>query len=153
MEKTVREIFILGWITVAFSPALLFAETIGPEPRSWSFPAIVEHAREINQTNIEGKPFNRYGLAYSSEELDSITLSELDPKELQNYADIVTHAFPDAVAKRLPTDCSSIAVEELNQTAVAGIAYISINAIGEQTKRDAENCLKIVQQNLKKVGR
>ncbi|GAA5219048.1 hypothetical protein ACFSJ3_16975 [Corallincola platygyrae] len=137
--------FSLPKYVLAGSPVL--------EPESWSFPDVIEHARKISPNNIEGKPFNQFGLAYSSEEVSSLTLSTLPAKELQKYADIVTHAYPDAVAKQLPTKCDNLPVEKLNETAVAGVAYVSINAADSNTRKRAAECLVIIQSNFAKIGR
>jgi hypothetical protein len=123
------------------------------EPKSWSFPEVIEHARKLSPNNTEGKSFNQFGLVYSSQEVASLKLSVLSAKELQKYADIVTHAYPDAVAKQFPEKCDTLSVEKLNETAVAGIAYISINATNSNTKKWAAKCLAAIQSNYAKVGR
>jgi hypothetical protein len=123
------------------------------EPESWSFPEVIEHARKISPNNSEGKPFNQFGLVYSSKEVASLKLSSLSAKELQKYADIVTHAYPDAVAKQFPENCDVLPVEKLNETAVAGIAYASINAIKPNTRKLATDCLAAIQSNFAKLGR
>ncbi|QSX38192.1 hypothetical protein [Shewanella sedimentimangrovi] len=123
------------------------------EPESWAFPDVIEHARKISPNNSEGKPFNQFGLVYSSEEVASLKLSILSATELQKYADIVTHAYPDAVAKQLPEQCHNLPVEQLNETAVAGIAYISINATNSTTRKWATECLSAIQCNFAKIGR
>lgn len=124
-----------------------------PEPAIWSFPEVVDLARKISPNNVEGKPFNKFGLVYSSEEVEKLKLSALPATELEKYADIVTHAYPDAVSKQLPSSCANIEVENLNQTAVAGIAYISINAIESRTRNWAKDCLSLIQLKLKKIGK
>ena len=77
----------------------------------------------------------------------------MSAEELQKYADIVTHAFPDAVARDLPDSCNDITVEKLNETAVAGLAYISKNALNVDTRNRANDCLKYVQKKLEQYGR
>ncbi|QFT53077.1 hypothetical protein [Microbulbifer sp. THAF38] len=140
--------------------SLLFSMTEGVhakkiilEPESWSFPEVVEHARKINTNNIEGKPFNRFGLVYTSEEVSSLKLSALSAQDLQKYADIVTHAYPDAVAKHLPSQCGALPLDKINETAVAGIAYVSINAIQKNTRNKAIKCLAELQSRFAEIDR
>lgn len=130
-------------------PALVLAQEIIPEPESWSFPAVIEHARKVCPNNIEGKPFNEFGLVYSPEELKSIRLSELDALELQKYADIVTHAYPDAVARQIPDSLDNIPLQSINETTVAGLAYISIHAEDSHTREKAKRNLSEIQARLR----
>lgn len=129
------------------------AEDLIMEPDSWSFPEVIEYARKISPNNIEGKPFNSLGLVYSSQELATIQLSALSALELQKYADIVTHAYPDAVAKQLPEQCGTLPLEYFNETSVAGIAYISLHATNSSTRDKAAKCLVALQNNFAKIGR
>lgn len=122
-----------------------------PEPSSWQFPDVIESARKLTPRNLEGKPFDRFGLAYSLEELERIDVVNLPVAVLQNYADIVTHAYPDAVAKYLPSECGSVSINQLNGTSFGNVAYISINAINPDTKKWAAQCLKIMQSNFAKM--
>jgi len=134
---------------------LLFFPGIGPaqeailEPESWSFPAVIEHARKISPNNVEGKPFNEFGLAYSIDELERVRFSELNAQELQRYADIVTHAYPDAVAKQIPKSLDGIPLQEINETTIAGLAYISIHAKGIEAREQAKRHLSKIQARLK----
>lgn len=143
---------------ITFVPLILItqsalAEVPVLEPESWSFPEVIEHARKISPNNIEGKPFNQFGLVYSIDETASLKLSSLPAQELQKYADIVTHAYPDAVAKQLPEKCDTLEVEKLNATAVAGVAYVAINASNSNTRKATTDCLAAIQSNFAKVGR
>ena len=52
------------------------AEDAVPEPKSWTFPEVIEYAREITPDNVEGKPFNKFGMVYSQDELSKLILSE-----------------------------------------------------------------------------
>lgn len=54
-----------------------------------------------------------------------------------------------AVAKQLPSSCDSVPVEKLNETAIAGIAYISIHASKVETRNWAKYCLSTIQSKLK----
>jgi len=126
-----------------------FAADEIPEPESWKFPEIVEYARKISPRNVEGKLFNTFGLVYSSDELKMLSLDTMPPEELQKYADIVTHAYPDAVYRQFPASCEEITVKQLNETAIAGVAYVSLNAIDPDTREKAAACLKVIQQLLK----
>jgi hypothetical protein len=146
------KIALVGLVLLLSHPQIHAGETF-PTPESWSFPQVVESAREISPNNIEGKPFNQFGLVYSSEFLAKLELSSMSAEELQKYADIVTHAFPDAVAKDIPESCNEIKAENLNETAIAGLAYISINALNQDTRIKAANCLIIVQEQMKQNGR
>ena len=60
-----------------FFPGIGTAQEAILEPESWSFPAVIEHARKISPNNVEGKPFNEFGLAYSIDELERVRFSEL----------------------------------------------------------------------------
>lgn len=99
-----------------------------PVPRSWQFPAVIEAARSFSPRNLEGRVFGQTGLAYSLEQLDSLPVANLSASELQKYADIVTHAFPDAAFLRQVSvqECSDISAEDLNTTALANMAYVSL---------------------------
>lgn len=119
-----------------------------PEPESWKFPDIVESARKVSPRNVEGKLFNTFGLVYSRDELKNISLNTMPPEELQKYADIVTHAYPDAVYRQFPASCEELPVKKLNATSVAGIAYVSLNAIDPYTREKAATCLKVIQRLL-----
>ena len=125
------------------------AEESIPSPESWSFPQVIESARKITPKNVEGRPFNQFGLVYSSADLSRLDFSKMTAEKLQIYADIVTHAYPDAVAQQLPSSCDSVEVKELNETAIAGIAYISIHASKIETRNRAKACLSIIQSKLK----
>ena len=146
-ERTVTFVFLVSVTT----PCL--AEESVLEPESWSFPEVVEHARKISPNNTEGKSFNQFGLVYSPEEMASLKLSSLPAEELQKYADIVTHAYPDAVAKQTPEQCDNLQVKKLNETAVAGVAYVSINAMSPRARKLASECLEAIQRNFAKIGR
>src|SRR5512133_2171277 len=120
-----------------------------PEPSSWSFPDVVESARKLAPRNVEGKEFDQFGVAYSLAELDSVPMATMPAGELQKYADIVTHAYPDAVFRQIAMDCKSTPVEGLNSTAVAGVAYVSLHAQDPETRRAADQCLSEIQRRLR----
>jgi len=88
-------------------------------------------------------------MAYSSAELKRLRMPEMSAEKLQFYADIVTHAYPDAVFQQMPKSCNDIRLDDLNETAIANIAYISINAVEEETRKQAAACLLEVQNQLK----
>ena len=69
-------------------------------------------------------------------------------EKLQNYADIVTHAYPDAIGKTIPCNCSNIPVDSFNETSVAGIAFVSLNSKNESIRKCAKACLIIVQATM-----
>jgi hypothetical protein len=119
------------------------------EPESWKFPDIVESARKISPRNVEGKLFNTFGLVYSRDELKNLSIDTMPPEELQKYADIVTHAYPDAIYRQFPASCEEIPVKQLNETAIAGVAYVSLNAIDPDTREKAAACLKVIQRLLR----
>ena len=127
-------------------------ETI-PMPTSWAFPQVVESAREISPNNVEGKPFNKFGLVYTPDELSKLTLSSMTAEELQKYADIVNHAYPDAVARGIPSSCDGLPINKMNETAVSGLAYVSLHALNERTREKASKCLVVVQKKLDQHGR
>jgi hypothetical protein len=120
-----------------------------PFPETWSFPQVIESARKISPKNIEDHQFNQFGIVYSTEDLSKLDLASMSANELQKYADIVTHAYPDAVAKQLPDSCYDLPINRLNETAIAGIAYVSINATNESNRNNAKSCLAIIQNKLK----
>lgn len=127
-------------------------ETI-PMPESWAFPQVIESARSISPNNVEGKTFNQSGLVYTTDELAKLALSSMTAEELQKYADIVTHAYPDAVARGFPPSCDDLPIEKLNETAVAGLAYVSIHALNQDTRNKAAVCLVVIQEKLSQHGR
>jgi tetratricopeptide (TPR) repeat protein len=116
-------------------------------PRSWQFPAVIESARTLSPRNLEGRTFDQSGLAYPLEQLDSLPVASLPDSELQKYADIVTHAFPDAAFLRQVSvkGCGDILAEELNTTALANMAYISLQAKFLPNRAEAASCLKEFQ--------
>jgi hypothetical protein len=119
------------------------------EPDSWSFRDVVESARKIAPRNIEGRVFDYSGLAYSLAEINSLPIATLPPQELQKYADIVTHAYPDAVFRQLGGACNDMPIEQFNVTSVAGIAYVSLHAVDSDTRQSAALCLSGLQIKLK----
>jgi hypothetical protein len=124
-----------------------------PEPATWAFPDIIESARKRTPRNVEGRLFNQFGLVYSLEELEKLPIETMAPKDLQKYADIVTHAYPDAVFRQFPASCKEISLKQLNETTIAGIAYVSLNAIDPGTRERAANCLREIQKRLKEESR
>lgn len=144
---------VIAVVCILAIPQYALSEDAILEPETWSFPKIIESARKISPNNTEGKPFNQFGLVYSPEQLSVLKLSKLAAQDLQKYADIVTHAYPDAVAKQLPVHCKDIPINKLNETTVAGIAYVSINAVNSATRKWADKCLTVIQNNFAKAGR
>lgn len=121
-----------------------------PEPPSWDFPYVTEAAYEISPRSLEGRPFNNDGLAYTHEELEALPVKSMAPEQLQNYADVVTHAFPDATYQSVPENCEDIPAESLNETSLANVAYISMQAVEKATRDSAKNCLVTLQKMYKK---
>jgi hypothetical protein len=152
-ESTKKQLAFIIWLLVTVAGPRASAEESIPNPESWSFPEVVDSARKLSPTNVEGHPFNRFGLVYSSEHLATLHLSSMPAIELQKYADVVTHAYPDAVVRGHPASCEGISVGDLNETAVAGIAYVSLHAINEKTRRWAAQCLSVLQEKLREHGR
>ena len=148
IEVPLKTEFTLQLADTSLQPT---AEEVVLEPASWSFPEVIQHARKIAPQNIEGKPFNNFGLVYTEKEASTLSLSTLPASELQKYADIVTHAYPDAVAKQLPNSCEVLPVEQLNETSLGGIAYVSINAKSEAARAKAKACFSVLQKNLAKL--
>ena len=116
-----------------------------PEPASWSFPDIIQSARAISPHNSEGRKFNEYGLAYSRNELQSLTVLTMSVQDLQKYADIVTHAYPDAIFRMAPVSCKNMPMKNMNETSLANMAYVSLHAIVSSTRERAATCLSEVQ--------
>ncbi len=123
-----------------------------PEPAIWSFPDVVESALEISPTNIEGRAFNQLGIAYPLETFNNIDLATINIEDLQKYADVVTHAYPDAVIvkSQIPSNCENMPADQFNETSLAGLAFISINAIVESNRNTAQSCLQGILRNLRK---
>jgi hypothetical protein len=120
-----------------------------PEPPSWSFPEVIESARKISPKNAEGRTFNQFGLAYSTTELTRLSVAKMSAEKLQNYADIVTYAYPDAVFRQAPESCKDMSLTEINETSVANIAYVSLHAINKNTRERAATCLIVIQSRLR----
>ena len=116
-----------------------------PEPPTWAFPEIMEAALEVVSVSIEGRPFNRYGLPYSLEELDQLDVRKMEAQELQNYADAITHAYPDALGRQIAAECGDSDLGELSNRAVVGVAYVSLNAIDPEIREHAAACLAAIQ--------
>ena len=115
-----------------------------PEPSSWRFPDVVVSALQTSPRNLEGIPFNDFGIAYNLDFLEGLVITELPIEELQKYADVVTHAYPDAVLMKsnIPSNCENMPSDQFNQTSLAGLAYISLNAISEENRTTAWLMLK-----------
>ena len=125
-----------------------------PAPRSWQFPAVIESARTLSPRNLEGRAFDQSGLAYPLEQLVSLQVEGLTASELQKYADIVTHAFPDAAFLRAVSfkGCGDVSADELNPTALANAAYISLQAKIPTNRAEAASCLKQLQDVWRRRG-
>ncbi|TVV42556.1 hypothetical protein [Thalassolituus sp. C2-1] len=121
-----------------------------PEPPTWRFPDIMEAARELVPLSIEGKPFNRHGFAYPIEELKQLDVKNMSAAELQNYADVTTHAYPDALGRQIADECDSTEADELSNRAIATVAYVSFNAIDAGIRSEAAACLARVQADLQR---
>lgn len=141
----------LGYALLAVGATARSADAPLPEPASWSFPAVVESARTLSPRNVEGRRFNELGLAYTTAELDALKPDRLTVGELQQYADIVAHAYPDAVWKQLTMPCDQIPVRNSNPTAFANIAYIALHAVSLDTRKKAATCLSTLQDALRKT--
>tara|TARA_R110000868_G_C10823777_1_gene758824 strand:- start:151 stop:618 length:468 start_codon:yes stop_codon:yes gene_type:complete len=123
-----------------------------PEPESWAFPGIIESARKIAPKNIEGRAFDRFGLAYPLAEYKSLDLASLSVDELQKYADVVAYAYPDAVSMRSPEECSGIPLNKVNAASVGAMAYISNHAIRKSSRDKSLKCLLVIQKRLSEVS-
>lgn len=124
-----------------------------PEPPSWSFPAIVEAARARAPRNVDGRPFGKLGLAYLPDEIDRLQVSKMSVAELQRYADVVTHAYPDAAFGRVSIDCESVPLDVVNNTAIANIAYVSLHAVVPETRARAAACIERLLARMNDGGR
>lgn len=116
-----------------------------PEPDTWKFPDIMEDARKVSSLSIEGKPFNRYGLPYSLEELKQLDVRNMEAAELQKYADVITHAYPDALGRQIARECGDTDIDELSNQSIVGVAYVSLNAIDAGIREQATACLSRIQ--------
>jgi hypothetical protein len=67
-----------------------------PLPSTWEFPDIVQEAILICPTTRLGRRFNSIGIAYPIATLEKIDVTAYTAQALSQYADAVTHAFPDA---------------------------------------------------------
>lgn len=110
----------------------------------------MEAARELVPLSIEGKPFNRHGFAYPIEELKQLDVKNMSAAELQNYADVTTHAYPDALGRQSADEYDSTEADELSNRAIATVAYVSLNAIDAGIRSEAAACLARVQADLQR---
>lgn len=119
-----------------------------PFPGMWDFPAVIQAARSVAPRNLEGRTFDANGLAYPSETLDSLRVGEMGAAQLQSYADIVTHAFPDAAFLRSQTQepCADLHVDDLNTTSLANMAFVSLQAKVAANRAEAATCLQTLQK-------
>lgn len=120
-----------------------------PEPDSWKFPSVVESARKIAPKNIEGRAFDRFGLAYPLAKYKTLDFASLSVDELQKYADVVAYAYPDAVSKRTPDDCSGIPLDKVNAASAGAMAYISTHAVLPSSREKSLKCLLVIQERLR----
>jgi len=147
-----KKVALVGGLCL-FAQVVTAQSTI-PVPSSWDFPNLVKSALEIAPNNMAGVPFNDGGIAYSVKELEVLPVLTMSAEALQKYADVVTHAYPDAVSQRGNEleDCSTLPIESLNQTSFANLAYISLNALDENSRGKASDCLKYLQTHLVSAG-
>ena len=118
------------------------------EPECWNSPDVIESARKVSPKNIEGKTFDAYGCAYSSEELAALKVYDLPIDELQKYADIVVHAYPDAVGRQLPNKYEDLPISQMNKTCIANVAYVSIHATNPDIRKHAAECFAFIHNSL-----
>jgi len=123
-------------------------------PRSWQFPGVIESARKLSPRNLDGRAFDQSGLAYPLGQIEALPVASMPPSELQKYADIVTHAFPDASFLRSLSSvtCRDIPPDQLNTTAIANVAYISLQAKFPSNREEAARCLKELQGVWRRQG-
>ena len=141
--------YLFACCILIFQSFRVYSEDDFPVPPSWAMPALIEHAREKSPNNIEGQPFNKIGLVDTYPPLSHRDLYDMEAIQLQKYADIVTHAYTDAVAEQLPDSLESIDIQTLNQTSIANISYISINASKQKIRLSAKSILNAIQQKLR----
>ncbi|MEC8080975.1 MAG: hypothetical protein VX148_05780 [Pseudomonadota bacterium] len=122
-----------------------------PQPESWSFPQVIYSALKIAPTNIEGRPFNKFGLAYPLSKYSSLDLASLPLDELQKYADVVTYAYPDAISRRFSEDCSGVPLSKVNAVSLGGMAYVSNHAVQKSAREKSLKCFTVIQERLKKA--
>ncbi|MCY4329583.1 MAG: hypothetical protein OXC48_05835 [Endozoicomonadaceae bacterium] len=147
MNKLTRKTILVFTILISISK-ISSAKGYLLEPESWSFPAVIEYAREISPKNIEDKIFGAFGLIYSSEELAALKVYDLSANELQKYADIVVHAYPDAAGKQLPDKCEDLPISQMNKTCIANVAYVSIHATNPDIRKHAAECFAFIHNSL-----
>ena len=84
-------------------------------------------------------------------QLEALQVDSMAASELQNYADIVTHAFPDAVFLRSISakDCDDYDVGEMTAPPLANIAYVSLQAKIPGNRDEAARCLIQLQDLLR----
>lgn len=82
------------------------------------------------------------GLAYAMAELDQLAVTTMSAEELQRYADVVTHAYPDAVFRQAALDCDALPIDSLNNTSLANVAYVSLHAVLPESRAQAAACLQ-----------
>lgn len=143
-KSTVTFLFFIG----VFSPMLHAQNDKTLESYGISPTDIIESARKITPKNIEGETFNEFGLVYPKGSITLEQIKAMSAEQLQKYADIVIHAYPDAISKQLPLSCKEIPISRLNEASIAGIAYISLNAVEEESRMHAKECLKEIKNKL-----
>jgi len=121
-----------------------------PEPPSWSFPEIVESARSISPHSVEGRPFNQNGLSYPVNEIMELPVASMSAEDLLKYADVVTHAYPDAVFRELGISCDDVPLGSLNGGSLANLAYVAKYAIDRDAREQASTCLAVLQERMRK---
>jgi hypothetical protein len=120
-----------------------------PEPPSWMFPEVVTAARARCPKNIEGLRFDEHGLAYTTREIDELPVLSMTPEQLQRYADVVTYAYPDASFRRGTPDCDAVPLEYVQSSALANLAFMSLNAVLPETREQASRCLQRLIERLR----
>lgn len=118
-------------------------ETDIRKPSTWEFPYILDEAFSIvDRWNIADRFDRKSGMSIACKTANNPDLKKMPWNELQYFADVITHAFPDAVLlSMIKTWGENPYLTNLNITAVGNLAFISNNARSPYNRNSAKRFL------------
>lgn len=113
------------------------------KPSTWEFPHIINEAFQLVDHWGIGDRFDRKsGMSNACKTANNPDFKKMPWNELQYFADVITHAFPDAVLlSMIEAWGENPHMTNLNKTAVGNLAFISNNARVPDNRKSAKRFL------------
>lgn len=111
------------------------ASTTQAQPAAHDFGTMLAEALKRTPKNAEGREFRRDGLPHHwmvAEKARKKFRTTRDVREMAKYADVVHVTFTDYMASTTPATVAPHEKRDLNATALANIAYVSLHATSEE---------------------